>query len=101
MQQPRDAVIVEAVRTPLGRRNGKLKEFHPVVLASMVLGQALAQQLAPPRVPPDATQDQRLRPTQPNNPPSDEPGESSSTAPSAGKLPWTSCRIPSCAMQSL
>jgi acetyl-CoA acyltransferase len=33
----REAVIVEAVRTPLGRRNGKLKDFHPVVLASMVL----------------------------------------------------------------
>src|SRR5438105_3368749 len=33
----REAVIVEAVRTPLGRRNGKLKEFHPVVLGSMVL----------------------------------------------------------------
>jgi acetyl-CoA acyltransferase len=33
----REAVIVEAVRTPLGRRNGKLKELHPVVLGSMVL----------------------------------------------------------------
>ncbi|HVD00348.1 MAG TPA: thiolase family protein [Candidatus Dormibacteraeota bacterium] len=33
----REAVIVEAVRTPLGRRNGKLKDFHPVVLGSMVL----------------------------------------------------------------
>src|SRR5918911_18616 len=32
-----DAVIVEAVRTPLGRRNGKLKDIHPVVLGSMVL----------------------------------------------------------------
>src|ERR1700716_795053 len=33
----REAVIVEAVRTPLGRRNGKLKDFHPVLLGSMVL----------------------------------------------------------------
>src|ERR671937_2290660 len=33
----RDAVIVDAVRTPIGRRNGKLKDVHPVVLGSMVL----------------------------------------------------------------
>ncbi len=33
----REAVIVEAVRTPIGRRNGKLKDIHPVVLASLVL----------------------------------------------------------------
>jgi acetyl-CoA acetyltransferase family protein len=33
----REAVIVEAVRTSMGRRNGKLKDFHPVVLGSMVL----------------------------------------------------------------
>src|SRR5437667_10234927 len=33
----RDAVIVEAVRTPIGRRNGKLKDIHPVVLGSLVL----------------------------------------------------------------
>ena len=33
----RDAVIVEAVRTPMGRRNGRLKDFHPVVLGSLVL----------------------------------------------------------------
>jgi acetyl-CoA acyltransferase len=33
----RDAVIVEAVRTPMGRRNGKLKDVHPVVLGSLVL----------------------------------------------------------------
>jgi len=32
-----EAVIVEAVRTPLGKRNGRLKDFHPVVLGSMVL----------------------------------------------------------------
>jgi len=33
----REAVIVEAVRSPIGRRNGKLKDIHPVVLASLVL----------------------------------------------------------------
>ncbi len=33
----RRAVIVDAVRTPLGRRNGKLKDFHPVDLATIPL----------------------------------------------------------------
>jgi acetyl-CoA acyltransferase len=33
----RDVVIVEAVRTPVGRRNGALKETHPVLLAAMTL----------------------------------------------------------------
>ncbi|HVC75529.1 MAG TPA: thiolase family protein [Candidatus Micrarchaeaceae archaeon] len=33
----REVVIVEAVRTPIGRRNGKLKDVHPVVLGSVVL----------------------------------------------------------------
>jgi acetyl-CoA acyltransferase len=33
----REAVIVEAVRTPMGKRNGKLKDIHPVLLGSMVL----------------------------------------------------------------
>jgi acetyl-CoA acyltransferase len=32
------AVIVDAIRTPLGRRNGKLKNWHPVDLAAEVLG---------------------------------------------------------------
>ena len=32
-----NAVIVDAVRTPLGRRNGKLKDWHPVDLAAEVL----------------------------------------------------------------
>jgi acetyl-CoA acyltransferase len=31
------AVIVDAVRTPLGKRNGKLKDWHPVDLAAHVL----------------------------------------------------------------
>jgi acetyl-CoA acyltransferase len=33
----REAVIVEAVRTPLGRRNGGLREVHPVDLAAEAL----------------------------------------------------------------
>ncbi len=33
----RTAVIVDAVRTPLGRRNGKLREWHPVELAAVTL----------------------------------------------------------------
>ncbi|MEJ7800973.1 MAG: thiolase family protein [Ilumatobacter sp.] len=31
------AVIVDAVRTPMGKRNGKLKEWHPVDLAAETL----------------------------------------------------------------
>jgi acetyl-CoA acyltransferase len=39
----REAVIVEAVRTPMGRRNGKLRDIHPVVLGSMVLKELLGR----------------------------------------------------------
>jgi acetyl-CoA acyltransferase len=38
----RDAVIVEAVRTPIGKRNGALKDWHPVDLSGLVLS-ALAE----------------------------------------------------------
>ncbi|NWF67808.1 MAG: thiolase family protein [Chloroflexi bacterium] len=38
-----EAVIVGAVRTPLGRRNGWLRETHPVRLGSDVLCEALAR----------------------------------------------------------
>jgi len=38
----RSAVIVDAVRTPVGRRNGALKDIHPVDLASIPL-QAIAE----------------------------------------------------------
>ncbi|HJT58132.1 MAG TPA: thiolase family protein [Ktedonobacteraceae bacterium] len=38
----REAVIVEAVRTPVGRRNGRLKDWHPVDLLAQVLS-ALVQ----------------------------------------------------------
>jgi acetyl-CoA acyltransferase len=33
----REVVIAEAVRTPVGRRNGALKDVHPVVLGAMAL----------------------------------------------------------------
>lgn len=39
----RDVVIVEAVRTPVGRRNGWLRDLHPVRLGSLVLCEALAR----------------------------------------------------------
>ncbi|GAA1958600.1 thiolase family protein [Nocardioides panacihumi] len=41
----RDAVIVQAVRTPVGRRNGGLAGIHPVDLSAHVLG-ALAERAA-------------------------------------------------------
>ncbi len=37
MNTGREAVIVEAVRTPVGRRKGKLKNYHPVDMAAVVL----------------------------------------------------------------
>jgi acetyl-CoA acyltransferase len=47
----REAVIVEAVRTPIGRRNGKLKDMHPVVLGSLVLKEILKRAgIAPEQV---------------------------------------------------
>jgi acetyl-CoA acetyltransferase family protein len=39
----RDVVIIEAVRTPVGRRNGWLREMHPVRLGAYVLCEALAR----------------------------------------------------------
>ncbi len=33
----REAVIVEAVRTAMGKRNGQLRDVHPVVLGSLLL----------------------------------------------------------------
>ena len=33
----REAVIVEAVRTPVGRRGGSLRDWHPVDLLGVVL----------------------------------------------------------------
>ncbi len=39
----REAVIVEAVRTPLAKRNGKLKDWHPVDLLAEVLNETIAR----------------------------------------------------------
>ena len=38
----RDAVIVDAVRTPLGRRDGMLKSWHPVDLLGFTLNGLVA-----------------------------------------------------------
>lgn len=37
MATMREAVIVDAVRTPVGRRNGRLKDWHPVDLLAQTL----------------------------------------------------------------
>ncbi len=39
----RDAVIVEAVRTPAGKRDGLLRDYHPVELGAVVLREILAR----------------------------------------------------------
>src|SRR5688572_7210467 len=39
----REAVIIEAVRTPLGKRNGALKDWHPVDLLAEVLNETIAR----------------------------------------------------------
>ncbi len=47
----RRAVIIDAVRTPMGRRNGKLKDFHPVDLATIPLKALMARNdLDPARI---------------------------------------------------
>src|SRR5436190_8299935 len=38
-----NAVIVDAIRTPLGRRNGTLKDVHPVDLAAHVLREVVGR----------------------------------------------------------
>jgi acetyl-CoA acyltransferase len=41
MPRIREAVIIEAVRTPVGKRNGSLKDTHPVDLLAAVLKEAV------------------------------------------------------------
>src|SRR6266516_398872 len=41
MAEIREAVIVEAVRTPIGKRNGSLKDTHPVDLLAAVLKEVI------------------------------------------------------------
>ena len=43
MTEIREAVIVEAVRTPISKRNGSLKEFHPVDLLAEVLKEVVSR----------------------------------------------------------
>jgi acetyl-CoA acyltransferase len=43
MREIREAVIVEAVRTPIGKRNGSLKELHPVDMLAEVLKEVVAR----------------------------------------------------------
>ena len=44
----REAVIVEAVRTPLGKRNGSLKDWHPVDLLAEVMNELVARSSVEP-----------------------------------------------------
>ena len=46
----REVVIVEAVRTPIGRRNGTLKDVHPVVLAAMTLRELTSRAALDPKL---------------------------------------------------
>src|SRR5918995_2178687 len=46
----REAVIVEAVRSPLGKRNGKLSGWHPVDLLAEVLNETIARSNIDPAV---------------------------------------------------
>jgi len=49
--KPREAVIVEAVRTPVGRRGGALKDWHPVDLLARTLEELVVRTgLDPERV---------------------------------------------------
>jgi acetyl-CoA acyltransferase len=43
MPEMREAVIVEAVRTPIGKRNGSLKDTHPVDLLAEVLKEVVSR----------------------------------------------------------
>src|SRR5919197_681287 len=43
MPEIREAVIVEAVRSPIGKRNGSLKDTHPVDLLAEVLKEVVAR----------------------------------------------------------
>ncbi|MCY3836845.1 MAG: thiolase family protein [Anaerolineaceae bacterium] len=44
-----EVVIVEAVRSPIGRRNGWLREIHPVTLGALTLNELLARGGATPQ----------------------------------------------------
>src|SRR5207237_199931 len=44
----REAVIVDAVRTPIGKRNGALSGVHPVDLSALVLNALVQRNRIPP-----------------------------------------------------
>jgi acetyl-CoA acyltransferase len=44
----REAVVVEAVRTPIGKRNGALSSVHPVDLSALVLNELIARTAVDP-----------------------------------------------------
>src|SRR5688572_11302906 len=46
----REAVIVEAVRTPLGKRGGKLKDYHPTDLLAAALTELVSRAKVDPGV---------------------------------------------------
>ncbi|MGH2830741.1 MAG: thiolase family protein [Actinomycetota bacterium] len=50
----REAVIVEAVRTPLGKRNGKLKDRHPTELLAEVYAELISRAGVDPALVDDA-----------------------------------------------
>jgi acetyl-CoA acyltransferase len=43
MAEAREAVIVEAVRSPIGKRNGSLRDVHPADLLAEVLGELMTR----------------------------------------------------------
>jgi acetyl-CoA acyltransferase len=43
MPEIREAVIIEAVRTPIGKRNGSLKDLHPVDMLAEVLKEVVSR----------------------------------------------------------
>ncbi|MCA1840426.1 MAG: thiolase family protein [Actinobacteria bacterium] len=46
----REAVIVEAVRTPLGKRGGKLKDWHPIDLLASALNEVVDRSKIDPAI---------------------------------------------------
>jgi len=44
----REAVIVEAVRTPIGKRDGSLRDYHPVALGAIVVRELLERSAVEP-----------------------------------------------------
>ncbi len=47
---PREAVILEAVRTPVGRRGGSLKDWHPVDLLAVTIAELMRRSGVEPGV---------------------------------------------------